>query len=146
MIESSTITSSVIPRITLTTPLRAEILFYTKRPKTHYKVAYRKIEEKISKKRKYRELLNTPAVSGHINTTPSNVLDVEQSTDDRDVNLTSSAPRWYTRNNDLDNMLKFVMDALNGIVYVDDSQIVEIISGKYYTHDESRIVCTFTEL
>jgi Holliday junction resolvase RusA-like endonuclease len=33
---------------------------------------------------------------------------------------------------DLDNLLKLVSDALNGIVWVDDSQIVELVTRKGY--------------
>jgi Holliday junction resolvase RusA-like endonuclease len=33
---------------------------------------------------------------------------------------------------DLDNQLKLVLDSLNGVVYVDDRQIVQIIARKSY--------------
>ena len=36
---------------------------------------------------------------------------------------------------DLDNVVKLVTDSLNGIAYDDDSQIVEISGGKYYSDD-----------
>lgn len=34
---------------------------------------------------------------------------------------------------DIDNILKSVLDALNGVAYVDDKQVVEAIGRKYYT-------------
>jgi Holliday junction resolvase RusA-like endonuclease len=34
---------------------------------------------------------------------------------------------------DLDNIAKLVLDALNGIVYKDDSQVVELTISKFYT-------------
>ena len=33
---------------------------------------------------------------------------------------------------DVDNVAKAITDAMNGIVYADDSQIVELVCGKYY--------------
>ncbi len=33
---------------------------------------------------------------------------------------------------DLDNIVKIVKDALNGIVWVDDAQVVRLIAGKYF--------------
>lgn len=33
---------------------------------------------------------------------------------------------------DLDNLLKAVMDSLNGILWLDDAQVVDIITGKRY--------------
>lgn len=36
---------------------------------------------------------------------------------------------------DVSNYVKLVEDALNGIVYKDDSQIVELIARKYYSDD-----------
>ncbi|HGM1282915.1 TPA: RusA family crossover junction endodeoxyribonuclease [Clostridioides difficile] len=39
---------------------------------------------------------------------------------------------------DLDNIIKSVADSLNGIAYKDDSQIVEVVSKKYYS-DKPRV-------
>ncbi|MFL8231041.1 RusA family crossover junction endodeoxyribonuclease, partial [Clostridioides difficile] len=39
---------------------------------------------------------------------------------------------------DLDNIIKSVADSLNGIAYKDDSQIVEVVSKKYYS-DRPRV-------
>ena len=33
---------------------------------------------------------------------------------------------------DLDNLIKFILDTLNGVIWVDDSLIVELVAGKYY--------------
>lgn len=33
---------------------------------------------------------------------------------------------------DMDNIIKAVLDALNGVAYVDDKQVVEVIGRKYY--------------
>jgi len=38
----------------------------------------------------------------------------------------------YDKKRDLDNMIKFALDAGNGILYHDDSQIVHIIALKVY--------------
>ncbi len=35
---------------------------------------------------------------------------------------------------DIDNIVKSVSDALNNAAYADDSQIVEVVAGKYYAH------------
>ena len=37
-----------------------------------------------------------------------------------------------TKKPDIDNLVKSVMDALNGIAYEDDSQIVTLLAKKYY--------------
>ena len=39
---------------------------------------------------------------------------------------------------DLDNYVKFALDALNGILWEDDRYIVEMHSGKYYTTGKER--------
>lgn len=46
--------------------------------------------------------------------------------------LKPSAPIWNTNPKDLDNMTKFVLDALNGQLYADDRQIVQIECRKLY--------------
>lgn len=38
----------------------------------------------------------------------------------------------HTKRPDVDNLIKAILDALNGIAYYDDSQICEIMCGKYY--------------
>jgi Holliday junction resolvase RusA-like endonuclease len=36
---------------------------------------------------------------------------------------------------DIDNLCKSVMDAINGLAYHDDSQIVEVVASKWYSTD-----------
>ena len=40
---------------------------------------------------------------------------------------------------DVDNIAKAITDAMNGIVYADDAQIVELVCGKYYA-EEPRVM------
>jgi len=42
------------------------------------------------------------------------------------------APRLHTSKPDLDNLVKFVKDALNKVFYLDDSQISTLAAGKFY--------------
>ena len=46
---------------------------------------------------------------------------------------------------DLDNYLKIILDSCNGIVFCDDSQIVEIAAGKIYG-DHPRVLVKFSGL
>lgn len=46
--------------------------------------------------------------------------------------LKDSAPDNHTRTPDLDNLVKFVLDAMNGEFYIDDSQIININCKKLY--------------
>ena len=41
---------------------------------------------------------------------------------------------------DVDNVAKAITDAMNGIVYVDDAQIVELVCGKYYAEEPKVMV------
>lgn len=49
--------------------------------------------------------------------------------------LKSGVGYFHCKRKDLDNLIKFVLDALNGIAYLDDAQICMITSAKYYTDD-----------
>lgn len=51
---------------------------------------------------------------------------------------------WHTKRPDLDNCIKFILDAMNGIVYKDDSQVCAIIALKGYS-DIPRTDITVTE-
>ncbi len=45
---------------------------------------------------------------------------------------------WPTTTPDLDNLAKTVMDALTGVVYENDSQIVQLFLSKVYTVPEEK--------
>lgn len=51
--------------------------------------------------------------------------------------LKPNAPVYNTTRKDIDNLCKFVLDALNAKMYDDDSQIIELHSKKCYTDDRS---------
>ena len=42
----------------------------------------------------------------------------------------------FTKQIDLDNLVKSVTDGMNSIVYLDDSQIVGLTAGKHYGHKD----------
>lgn len=42
---------------------------------------------------------------------------------------------WHSKRKDLDNLIKFVLDSLNGLAYLDDSQICSIVSSKCYAEE-----------
>ena len=54
--------------------------------------------------------------------------------------LKPSAPHRHTSKPDLDNMIKLVKDALNGVFYKDDSQICIITANKTYSNTPQTIV------
>ena len=49
--------------------------------------------------------------------------------------LKPSAPRHVLKKPDLDNLLKFSWDALNGVAWLDDSQVVESSESKRWADD-----------
>jgi Holliday junction resolvase RusA-like endonuclease len=60
--------------------------------------------------------------------------------------LKDTAPKYNTNNKDLDNMVKFVLDALNDKLYTDDSLIFEITCSKLYSEEDGYIYVKFTEV
>lgn len=49
--------------------------------------------------------------------------------------LLPSSPKHYTKKPDIDNLIKFILDALNGQLYIDDSQIISITATKQYASE-----------
>lgn len=47
--------------------------------------------------------------------------------------LKASAPRWCVGRPDLDKLCRAVLDALSGVVWCDDSQVVDIDAAKSWT-------------
>ena len=61
--------------------------------------------------------------------------------------LKNSSPKYNTSKKDVDNMAKFVLDALNNKLYVDDCQIVKLECEKLYSEDNiGKIYMKFTEI
>lgn len=60
--------------------------------------------------------------------------------------LKDSSPKYNINNKDLDNMVKFVLDALNDKLYTDDSLIFEISCSKMYSEGEGYIYAKFMEV
>jgi Holliday junction resolvase RusA-like endonuclease len=59
--------------------------------------------------------------------------------------LKASAPGWHAKRPDLDNCLKLVKDAMNGVFYRDDAQIVGVDAGKLYG-EQGKTTITLTSL
>ena len=46
---------------------------------------------------------------------------------------------WPTTKPDIDNLAKAVTDAMNGLIYTDDSRICEMVLTKYYEPDSRKV-------
>ena len=46
---------------------------------------------------------------------------------------------WHTSRPDLDNIIKAILDGLNGIVFHDDAAVAEIIASKKYGEDRVEV-------
>ena len=60
--------------------------------------------------------------------------------------LKDTSPKYNINNKDLDNMVKFVLDALNDKLYTDDSLIFEISCSKMYSEGDGYIYAKFMEI
>jgi Holliday junction resolvase RusA-like endonuclease len=60
--------------------------------------------------------------------------------------LKSDSPSRHHIRRDLDNLVKFVLDALNGIAYKDDGQVASIKTHKFFTNLEPRTEITIREI
>lgn len=47
---------------------------------------------------------------------------------------------------DIDNVLKNILDSLNGYAYNDDIQVIEVVCKKYYTEEEDYVMITIKEI
>lgn len=54
--------------------------------------------------------------------------------------LRKGVPTLHKFKPDVDNMAKFVMDALNGVYYKDDSQICTLVVSKQYGAEDSVLI------
>ena len=45
-----------------------------------------------------------------------------------------SAPKFHTQKKDVDNLAKFILDALNGIFWSDDKIVIKMIAEKFWVN------------
>ena len=56
------------------------------------------------------------------------------------------AAGWHTSKPDIDNLIKGVLDGLNGVAYKDDMQVVKISARKQYSRGNSGIQIIIEEV
>ena len=54
--------------------------------------------------------------------------------------LKDNAPKHYTKTPDIDNLEKFVADALNKVFYIDDAMITHVYKSKVYSDNPRTII------
>lgn len=79
----------------------------------------------------HRQCFNTGALSVHI----SAYYKIPKSATVRDRERMMYGELAPLKKPDLDNIVKIVLDALNGIAYTDDKQVVSICAEKHYSAD-----------
>lgn len=60
--------------------------------------------------------------------------------------IKKTAPKYNVNKKDIDNMAKFILDALNNKLYLDDSQIIKLYCEKNYSSDKGYIYMKFEEI
>ena len=70
---------------------------------------------------------------------------IQQSETKKRYRLKAQGTIRPTKKPDLDNYIKSTLDGLNGVLWVDDNEIVELHTGKYYS-DHPRIEIEVEEL
>ena len=66
-------------------------------------------------------------------------------TGEKSARLKANAPIYHTKKPDVDNLVKFCLDCLNGLAWQDDSQISEMRVRKIYS-EEPRTEITIGEI
>lgn len=67
---------------------------------------------------------------------------IPKSTTKKDFERIKRKELFPTKKPDADNIAKVVCDALNGVAYHDDTQIVKLVVNKAYTDSEPKVVVT----
>ena len=88
----------------------------------------------------------TPPMEGPISASMYFRLPIPKSTPKKRVASLLGGLVRPTKKPDLDNMNKAILDAMNGIVYKDDSQVVTIHSKKVYSTHTGVDICIMEEI
>lgn len=73
-------------------------------------------------------------------------FEIPKSTTKKEMQLIEAGKRFPTKKPDADNIAKVICDALNGVAYGDDTQIVSLSAKKCFTKREPRVEVVITEV
>ena len=60
--------------------------------------------------------------------------------------LKPAAPLLCVNNKDVDNLIKFYLDCMNGLVLEDDKQVVKVTGSKAWAHGEAKTIIKIKEV
>lgn len=81
-----------------------------------------------------------PPIEGPIKVRCSFEMPIPKSTSKKKTIAMLKEEIRHTKKPDIDNLLKFVLDCLNQVVFKDDSQIVYLGGGKFYSQEPKTLV------
>jgi Holliday junction resolvase RusA-like endonuclease len=87
---------------------------------------------------------NLPYMTGQIWADLVIKYDIPKSTSKKDRELMLKGTIRPTKKPDIDNILKIIFDALNGVAYKDDTQIYRVSCTKMYA-EEPKVIVNFME-
>ena len=76
---------------------------------------------------------NPEPLEGHLRATIDFYMQIPKSRTKADKEKMGTGEIRPTPRPDLDNLIKSILDPINGIAYKDDSQVVEIVARKFYS-------------
>jgi Holliday junction resolvase RusA-like endonuclease len=91
------------------------------------------------------QLKGVESLTGAVNLYAWFYMPIPQSTSNRRRSAMISGDIHHTKKPDLDNLVKFISDCLNGLAFQDDSQVVNINAVKLYG-EEPRTEIQITEV
>lgn len=71
---------------------------------------------------------------------------IPKSTTKKDLKLIEEGELLPTKKPDADNIAKVICDALNGVAYGDDTQIVRLVVEKRFTMEEPKVIVYISEV
>jgi len=81
----------------------------------------------------YQQMGNQKPISGPISISLWFYMPIPKSTSKKQAGLMQDGKIHHTKKPDASNMIKFAEDVLNGIVFEDDRQIVDVMAWKRYS-------------
>jgi Holliday junction resolvase RusA-like endonuclease len=83
---------------------------------------------------------NRPPIEGPLKVRCSFEMPIPKGTSKKKTKAMSEEKIRHTKKPDIDNLIKFSCDCLNGVVFKDDSQIVLLQGGKFYSEIPQTVI------